>query len=551
MRAIKEELARELSETLGTEVGISDIETPEEEHGDMAYPAMKAASKLGKPPGEVAEKASKSIKDLEIVESVSIAGPGFVNIRFKKEEYAKKVLETLKSKNMGVQDRSGKVLLEFSSPNLAKPMHVGHLRNNCLGDSLQQIMRFAGYNVTSENYIGDWGTQYGKLIYAFKKHGDEQKFEKNPMEHMYDLYVRFHEEAEEDTDLEEKGREWAKKIEDGDREARALWEKFREASIKHHKKDYRRMDIEFDRWTGESTVVEESRELVERKIEENKLTTDNDGSVFIELEDHNLPGTVLLKEDGSTLYMTRDLYNIEKRAEEGYDHNLYVVGSEQELHFKQLFATAEELGVESKGPEHISYGLLSLPEGSMSSRAGRIVSLEDAMDEAVERAEQMAEEKIERNLENAEEIGIGALKYANLSVSRKKNIEFSWDRALSFKGDSGPYLQYSGVRAISIMENASARPELKGSLDDEEHQLVKKLSLFPETLEKTVESRDPAVLANYLSKLCEQFNSFYHSKPVIDAEPEDTARRLAIVETFERVNSRGLELLGIEPLEKM
>jgi arginyl-tRNA synthetase len=549
MKKVKQQLADELSTVLEVEVSLEDIESGGD-HGDFAYPVMKAASELGEAPRELAENASDDI-ELEFVEKVEVAGPGYLNFFLDRQEYASLVLEELGKESMGVEQRDGKMLLEFSSPNVAKPMHVGHFRNNALGDSLQRIMRFAGYDVTSENYLGDWGTQYGKLIHAFREYGSEGEFEEQPMEHMFELYVKFHDEMEEDEEMEEKGREWAAKVEEGDEEARELWEKFREASIDYHKKDYSRMDIEFDRWTGESKVVEESREMVMDWLEEGKLERDDDGSVFMEFEEHDLPGTVILKEDGSTLYLTRDLYNLKKRNREGFDYNFYVVGSEQELHFQQVFAAAEELGLDPEGSEHISYGLLSLPEGSMSSRRGRIIRLEHALDEAVERAEEKASQKMEREVENAEAIGIGALKYANLSVSRKKNIEFDWDRALSFEGDSGPYLQYSNVRAKSILGKADSEGELLGELEEQEYSLLKKLGEFPEKVDAAVRDREPARIANYLSLLCEEFNSFYHDCPVIDAEEETRERRLALVDLFVDVTDSGLELLGIEPLEEM
>ncbi|MFB6204660.1 MAG: arginine--tRNA ligase [Candidatus Nanohaloarchaea archaeon] len=549
MTDIKQLLASELSKLLEFEVETTDIERPDDEHGDFAYPVMKAAARREENPRELAEKAAEEL-ELGIVEKVEVAGPGYMNFHLDRAEYASLVEETLSGEDMGVEQREGKVLVEFSSPNVAKPMHIGHFRNNALGDSLQRILDFVGYDVTSENYIGDWGTQYGKLIYAFKEYGSREKFEEEPMEHMFELYVRFHEEAGEGEELEEKGREWAAKIEEGDEEAVDLWEEFREASIEYHRKDYERMGIEFDRWTGESKVVEGAREMVEKWLEEDKLERDDDGSVFIEFDD--LPGTVLLKADGSTLYITRDLYNLDKRNREGFDYNMYVVGSEQELHFQQVFAAAEKMGLDPEGSEHISYGLLSLPEGSMSSRRGRIIRLEHALDEAVERAEEKAGQKMEREVENAESIGIGAVKYANLSVSRKKDIEFDWDTALSFEGDSGPYLQYSNVRAKSILDKAEEDGELAGEPLDGEYRLLKKLAEFPARVDSAAAQREPAKIANYLSHLCEEFNSFYHSSPVLDAETrEDRLRRLALVEMFVDVTDRGLELLGIESLEKM
>jgi arginyl-tRNA synthetase len=552
MARITHLLADALSDRLGVTVEPDDIERPDIERGDYAYPVMKAAAETGDNPRHLAESVSEDLEAVDLIEAIEVAGPGYLNIRLDRERFGQAVAETLDSETMGIEQEDGTVLVEFSSPNVAKPMHVGHFRNNALGDALQRILSFVGYDVTSENYLGDWGTQYGKLIYAFKEYGSMEAFEEEPMEHMFELYVKFHDEMEDDEEMEEKGREWAAKVEDGDEEATELWEMFRDASIEYHKQDYRRMGIAFDRWTGESTVVEDARAMVQDWVDAGDLGYDDDGSVFMEFKDHDLPGAVMLKADGSTLYLTRDLYNLKKRNEEGFDMNMYVVGSEQELHFQQVFAAADELGLDSSGSEHVSYGLLSLPEGSMSSRRGRIIRLEHAIDEAIERAEAKASEEMERDIDNAEAIGIGALKYANLAVTRSKDIEFDWDRALSFEGDSGPYLQYSNTRAKSILAKTETDGAMDGDLTDAEHELVRELERFPEVIERGARQREPARIANYLSGLCEEFNSFYHACPVLDAEDDATTRRrLRIVELFVEVSGQGMELLGIEPLDGM
>ncbi|MDY6769104.1 MAG: arginine--tRNA ligase [Candidatus Nanohaloarchaea archaeon] len=542
----KQVLADALSEALGADVAPRDIEVPEEEHGDYAFPVMGVADE----PRDAAEDAAGELEEQDIIDRVEVAGPGYLNFHLDRERFAAQVQTALEGDRMGVEQNEGTLLLEFSSPNVAKPMHVGHFRNNALGDALQRIFRFVGYEVTSENYLGDWGTQYGKLIHAFKEYGSMDEFKEAPMEHMFDLYVRFHEEMEDDEEMEEKGRAWAKRIEEGDDEAVELWEMFREASIEHHRKDYERMGIRFDRITGESTVVGEAEDLLEEGVEDGAVEEDEDGSLYIAFDD--LPDVVVKKADGTTLYLSRDLENLRKRKEdEGFDHNLYVVGSEQELHFRQVFAACDKLGIDTSGCEHISYGLLDLPEGSMSSREGRIIRLSDLMDEAEERAEAKLEEE-GKELDVAEAVGIGAAKYANLKVTRTKNIEFDWDQVLSFEGDSGPYLQYSNTRAKSILKKADEDGELAGAIQGEEHALVKQLAAFPETVEAAAEQREPAKLANYLSQLCEEFNTFYHSCRVLDAESEDAVRRrLALVELFATVTDQGLELLGIETLEEM
>lgn len=545
MKQVKQKLADELEKALGAEVELNDIEIPEADHGDFAYPAMKAASRLGDNPRSIAEKAKEELEELDHIEKIEVAGPGYVNFFLDKKFYAEEVLDIINTESMGVEQRDGNMLVEFSCPNLAKPMHIGHVRNNCIGDSLQRIMRFVGYEVTSENYIGDWGTKHGQVIYAYKKWGSEEEFEENPMEHMYSLYVRFHDEATEED--KEKAREWSKKIEEGNEEAVRIWEMFREATIEYSEKEYSRMDIEFDRVTGESVVADEAQEIVEEGLEKGIFERDDDGSVYVEFEDEGLPSTVVKRSDGATLYLTRDIANIRKREQEGFDHNLYVVANEQDLHFKQLFDLAERFNVTDVGSEHISYGMLRLEEGSMSSSKGNIIRLSEILDESIEKARDIED----REVSNAEAVGLSAVKYANLSVSRSKDIEFSWEHALSFEGDSGPYLQYSNVRAKSILRKADSDEELAGEFNEEEYKLVKKLGEFPEKIENAAEGREPAKIANYLSDLCETFNSFYHSQHVLDAEEADKKRRLALVKSFVEVTDQGLELLGIQPLEEM
>jgi len=545
MKQVKKRLADLLTEKLGVEVFENDIERPEPEHGDFAYPVMKAASELGENPRKLAEETAEEFESSDFINSVEVAGPGYLNFHLVKKEFAKDVLKMTEQDRFGIEPRSEKMLVEFSAPNLAKPMHIGHMRNNCIGDSLQRIMRFVGYNVTSENYIGDWGTKHGQVIYAFKKWGSQEEFDDSPMEHMYNLYVKLHDEADEED--KEKAREWSKKIEESDEEAVELWEMFREATIEHNKKEYERMNIGFDRWTGESVVAEDAQGVIEEGLEKDIFSEDDDGSIYVDFEDEKYPSTVIKRSDGSTLYLSRDVANIKKRAHEGFDYNLYVVANEQDLHFQQLFEISEMFGVECIQSEHISYGMVHLQDGSISSSKGNIIKLSDLMDKAVEKAADVEQ----RDVDNAEEVGLGAIRYANLSVSRSKDIDFDWDDVLDFEGDSGPYLQYTNVRAKSILRETEKEGELVGEITKEEYQLVKKLSEFPEKIENAADQREPAKIANYLSALSEEFNSFYHSCQVTGVEEETEKRRVKIVEMFVEVTNQGLELLGIEPLDEM
>ena len=545
MKTVKKELASQLSEKLGVEVELNDIERPEPEHGDFAYPVMRAASELEKNSRQLAEETAEKFDGVDLIDSVDVAGPGYLNFHLDREKFAEEVLNQFEDDYFGLERREGNFLVEFSAPNLAKPMHIGHMRNNCIGDSLQRIMRFMGYNVTSENYIGDWGTKHGQVIYAFKKWGSQEEFEEAPMEHMYELYVKLHDEADEED--KEKAREWSKKIEEGDEEAVELWEMFREATIDHNRKEYDRMGIEFDRVTGESVVAEEAQEVIQEGLDKGIFEEDSDGSIYVDFEDEKYPSTVVKRSDGSTLYLSRDVANIKKRVREGFDYNIYVVANEQDLHFQQLFEIADMFGIEGIQNEHISYGMVRLQEGSMSSSKGNIIRLSDLMDEAVEKAA----EAEQRDVDNAEEVGLGAIRYANLSVSRSKDINFDWDQVLDFEGDSGPYLQYTNVRAKSILRETQRESEIVGELNEEEYRLVKKMAEFPERVEAAADRREPAKIANYLSDLSEEFNSFYHSCQVTGVEEKKEKRRLKLVEAFVEVTDQGLELLGIDSLDEM
>jgi len=552
MKRIKQQLADLIQHTVDADVAADDIEIPDADHGDVAYPVMKIAGEKDANPRALAEQAAQRIEDSDdhditgMIERVEVAGPGYLNFHLDREQYAQTVVEALHQDRMGIDQDGSTILVEFSSPNLAKPMHIGHFRNTVLGDSLQRILRFVGHDVTSENYIGDWGTKHGQVIYAYKLWGSEEAFRENPMEHMYDLYVRLNNEADEET--QEKAREWSKKIEEGHDEAVRLWEKFREATIEHDKHDYQRMGVSFDRWTGESVIADEADEMIEEGLENGIFQRDQDGSVYVDFADDDMPSTVVQRSDGSTLYISRDIANIRKRAEEGFDHNLYVVATEQNLHFQQLFSIAERFGITDIQNEHIAHGMLHMQEGSMSSSKGNIITLEDVMDEAVDKAEEAIQD---RDVDAAEQIGIGAVKYANLSVSRRKDIEFDWDRALSFEGDSGPYLQYSNTRAKSILAKTEDSGRITGTPTAKEHRLIRRLAQLPETIEQSAAKREPAILANELSTLCEDFNSFYHDCPVLDADGKTRERRLKLVKTFIRATDTGLELLGIEPLKSM
>lgn len=539
-----------------------DLEKPpRDDFGDLSSSVcMKLGNKLDENPRELAEKLKNDLETPETVEKVEIAGPGYLNFFLDREEFVKRTISEIKNKgeSFGKQNigEGETVVIDYSAPNIAKPMSIGHLRSTIIGDSLYKILEFLGYECIGDNHLGDWGTQFGKLLYAWKEWGSKEKLEEEPIQHLLDLYVKFHDKAEENSELEEEGRKWFKKLEEGEEKAKELWNLFKEYSMENFHETYDRLGVEFDYELGESFYNDILDEIIQEALEKGIAEKDEEGAVVVEFED--LPTFLIQKNDGATLYQTRDLATVKYRKKEfDFDKALYVVGTDQNLHFKQLFETSEKMGYADKEKlEHVNFGMMRLPEGSMSTRKGRVIFLEDVMNKAQELALEEIKKKnpdLNNKEKIADEVGIGAIKYADLSRNRIKDIEFSWDKAIDFEGDSGPYLQYSCARAHGIIEKADFKASIEEFDPEEiEYKLVKRLSEYPEVLKEAGRAYEPHRLANYLNNLCELFNSFYHKCPVNSEENQSKRKtRLAIVESFKEVITSGLKLLGIEPLEKM
>jgi arginyl-tRNA synthetase len=438
-------------------------------------------------------------------------------------------------------------------------MHVGHLRSTIIGQSLYNIYKFLGYKCISWNYIGDWGTQFGKVIVAYKKWGSKQKLKKDSIKELFRLYVKFHEEVKNNSKLEDEAREWVKKLEGENKEALNLWKQFTELSRKELEKTYKILNIKFDLYTGESFFNKMAKKSIVEAVEKGVATRDSDGAIIVDLSNYNMPPYLIQKSDEATLYSTRDIALIKYRYEKyKFYKNIYVVGSEQKLHFQQLFKTCELLGV--KGVEnsvHVDYGLMSLPKGKLSTREGKVIFLEDLINEAIDLARKIVNKKNPKLSKSkkdavAETVGIGSIKFNDLSNDRINNIVFDWKKMLTIEGKSAPYIQYTYARAVSILRKAKTKPTGKILLREPlEESILKKIAQFPEIVERSAKEFKPHYIANYCFELAEMFNMFYQKFRVLDTEKGLRNSRLKLVESVKTVLKTGLNLLGIDVLEEM
>ncbi|MCR4260842.1 MAG: arginine--tRNA ligase, partial [Candidatus Colwellbacteria bacterium] len=455
------------------------------------------------------------------------------------------------------------VIVEYSAPNIAKPMHVGHLRSTIIGDAIANVFEFTGYSVVRWNYIGDWGTQFGKLIAAYKKWGKRREVARNPVEKLEELYVRFHKELKDNPVLEDEGREEFKKLENGDKKNRKLWRWFKKESLKEFNRIYNRLGVTFSTQIGEAFYEKDLNGIIDL-LKEESIAQESEGALIIDLERFDLPPAMVRKSDGATLYFTREIANLKYRIEEYNPKRiLYVVANEQTLHFSQLFAVAKmmDFAKDKDMPElaHVKFGLVRGGAGKkLSTREGTAIKLNELLDRSVKLSKDaLAKRKVELKKSELKEVseilGIGAVKYNDLSQNRMSDIIFDWDKMLSFEGNSAPYLQYTYARLKSILRKAKGVPKLSKIILENERDvfLVLKLSEFPEVLDRVKETYMPSQLASYLYELAKEVNSYYHSEPVLYSESELRAVRLNIVKAASDVLKNGLSLLGIGTVEKM
>ena len=563
----KEHIIDKLQELTGLEREAIEkaVETPPDEKlGDLAFPCFPLAKVMRKAPPIIAQELKEQLSSDETIAQVDAVG-GYLNFFFNKAMFisdtvtaARKAGEDWGKSEMG----NGKtVLVEYSSPNIAKPFHIGHLFSTAVGNSLARIYKFLGYDVESLNHLGDWGTQFGKLISAYKRWGDAKLIEKDPINELLKIYVKFHEEAEKDPSLEDEAREYFKKLEDGDAETTELWKYFKDQSLVEFKRVYDMLGVSFDSYNGEAFYSDKMDEVVDM-LRDADILTESEGAQVVDLSDMNMPPCIILKSDGATIYATRDIAAaLYRHRTYNFDKNIYVVGLPQSLHFRQIFETMKRAGWEwSKDCHHVGFGLVKLPGKSMSTRHGDVVFLEDVLNESIEKTRSIIENngaKVDDIDDVSKKIGIGAILYTFLKNSREKDIVFSWDTMLDFDGESAPYCMYGYARGKSILRRAEgidySTADLTKAVSDDAYTLVKLINSFGDAVKDAADKNEPFYVNRYVTGLVKAFNKFYNTNPIMrdDVDEETKKARLAIVDATCTVIKSALYLLGIEVVESM
>ena len=542
------------------------IENPRgENNGDYAYPCFRLAKILKKSPMVIAEEIKSKIEfNTDIIEKVEVAG-GYLNFFIKKEALALQVIQEFSDNKLyGKSDigNNKNIVIDYSAPNIAKPFHIGHLRSTVIGGALYNVYKYLGYNVTGINHLGDYGTQFGKLIEGYKRWGNEYNIEENPIDELTKIYIRINQACKDDETILEECRNNFKKLEDGDEYCVQLWNKFKDVSLKEFQKVYDLLGTKFDSWNGESFYSDKMNEIVELLEKSGKLE-ESEGARVVKLEDKGMAPCIIIKTNGSSTYATRDLAAIMYRARTyDYDKALYVTSYEQTLHFKQVFETAKLLGLDEKytnGLEHVSFGMVLLKTGKMSTREGNMIKLEDLLKESILRAQKIIEEKnpdIENKEEIAKKVGIGAVIFNDLANSRIKDEIFDWDAILNFQGETGPYIQYTYVRTKSVLEKAGGTPDIQNIkieylTDDASTKVLKLIYNFRDTLIQVTDKNEPSILSRYLIDLAKAYSNFYNENKIIVENEDIKNARVYLTFAVGKVLKTGAELLGIDMPDKM
>ena len=535
---------------------------PNKEMGDFAFPCFKLAKVFRKAPNMIAAELSEKIEAKGVISNVTPLG-GYINFFVNKSQLAETVIKDVltKKEKYGHSDlgKDKTIVIDFSSPNIAKPFHIGHIRTTVIGNALYKIYDSQGYNTVRINHLGDYGTQFGKLIVAFKLWGNKEAVEANPIPELLKLYIQFHDEAEKHPEMEDEARAWFTKLENGDKEAKELWQWFRDESLKEFARVYDLLDIEFDSYNGESFYSDKMDRVIDI-IKDKGLLQESQGTNIVDLEEYNMPPALITKNDGSTLYMTRDLAAALYRKE-NYDFEkcIYVVGSQQSLHFQQLFKVLELVGFEwAKDMVHVPFGMVALEEGTMSTRKGRVVFLEDVLKQAIEKTKETMLTKNPNALnvdEIAKQVGVGAVVFQELSNSRIKDYTFSWSRTLSFEGETGPYVQYTHARCCAVLRKAEEEVttdinyELLNDVDSAE--VLKVIASFNKTILNAMRKNEPHIITRFVLDLAQAFNKFYHDNSILVEDSELRKARLALVCATRQALENGLKLLGMQAPERM
>ncbi|MCT2535475.1 arginine--tRNA ligase [Aquibacillus koreensis] len=534
---------------------------PQQSMGDYAFPCFVLAKTLKKAPNQIANDLSANMES-GLIERVEAVGP-YVNVYLDKTFTGKAIVEEILNEREAYGSPSlgngEQITIDLSSPNIAKPFSMGHLRSTVIGNALANIMQKCGYTPVKINHLGDWGTQFGKLITAYKQWGEEEKVKAEPIKELLALYIHFHEEAEVNPELEVQGRYWFKQLEDGNQEALALWKWFREVSLVDFQRIYQLLGVEFDSFQGEA-FYNDKMEPVVNELEEKHLLSESDGAMVVGLDEFNHPPCLIKKSDGATLYATRDLAAaLYRKKEYSFAKALYVVGGEQSLHFKQVFEVLKKMGYTwAADMHHISFGMMLKDGKKMSTRKGKIVLLEEVLKEAIELATENIESR-NHELENKEEVaksvGVGAVIFHDLKNYRQNDIEFSLESMLTFEGETGPYIQYTYARACSILRKGMNQVEIveqsyQAFQDDKAWTVLSLLMKFEEVITHAYHQFDPSQIAKYTIDLAQAFNKYYATVRILE-EDNQLGSRLQLVEATTIVLKEGLRLLGLKAPEKM
>lgn len=533
---------------------------PKPEMGDFAFPCFRLAKSYHKAPPMIAQDLKESIGDQAFLSEIKVIG-GYLNFYVDKAQYAQQIIGKYNNAtDYGCSDQ-GKdktICIDYSSPNVAKNFHVGHLRTTIIGNSLYKIFSKLGYKVVRINHLGDWGTQFGKLIVAYKKWGSREAVEEKGIEELMDIYVKFHEEAEKDDSLNDEARAWFLKMEQGNEEALEIWQWFRDISLKEFMRVYNILGMEFDSFAGESFYRDKTADVIKR-LTDDGLLKESQGAMIVPLDEYDMPPCIVAKKDGSSIYATRDLAAIlYRKATYNFDRCLYVTGLEQKLHFAQVFKVIELMGNDyAKNLVHIPYGLVSLKSGKISSRKGNVIFAEDLLRESINKTTSIIEEKnpdIPDKEEVAKQVGIGAIIFNDLYNQRIKDVIFDWNKLLNFDGETGPYVQYTYARASSVLRKIGEVPDtIDYTLltDEASIGLLKEIERYPQVIKDAAERYEPSVIARYSIDLAHAFNKFYHECQ-INVEDETTKyTRTNVVKIARYIIKDALSLLGIQCPEQM
>lgn len=533
--------------------------------GDFAFPAFSLAKTMRKNPALIANEIADTIRDTEYFEKIETKG-AYINFFINKKLMAKTFIEELRAegdnygrKNVG-EGRT--IVMDYSSTNIAKPFHIGHIRSTVIGDSIKRIFKFLGYKTVGINYLGDYGTQFGMLIQAYKMWGEKEKIEADPIPELLKLYVRINEEIKNDEDLHNKCRMWFKKLEDGDPEAVEIWKWFREVSLEEFNRVYKMLDIEFDSYNGESFYQDKMAATV-KLLEDKNLLEDSEGAKIVNLDEFDLPPALIIKSDGSTIYLTREITaTLYRKKVYDFYKSLYVVGSQQNLHFKQFRAVLKKMGYDwEKDCVHIAFGMVSAEDGALSTRSGNIIYLEDVLNKAVSKVRDILDEREKTGITGnydkedlAHAVGIGAVKFQELFNQRIKDYVFDWDKILSFEGETAPYVQYTHARICSLLKkgNFNIKDEISNfDLNEEEINIVRNIMRFTDVVIDASEKYEPYFITRYIVDLSKDFNKFYNAHKIITDDEVTTKKRLLISYGVKTVIKEGLDLLGIRAPEQM